>query len=131
MDGSALSYFGTASDQFRANGVMVIVQNNRDFKHSEFLDVYEALLEKKRLNYSHYYRDFLQEMSDGFGVNLEKISFHTRNWTMTIPSEDFIGMSCSSTQAQGATARHREKYLRKLVALVKKYEVQGSLEILY
>nr|WP_273717702.1 MULTISPECIES: hypothetical protein [Bartonella] len=48
---------------------MAVVQNNRDFKHSEFLDVYEALLEKIRSNYFRYYRnfDFLQEMSDGFG----------------------------------------------------------------
>ncbi len=38
---------------------------------------------------------------------------------MTIPSESFIGMSCSLTQAQRAIVRCREEYLPKLVALVK------------
>ncbi|WP_406603948.1 class I SAM-dependent methyltransferase [Bartonella gliris] len=121
------------SNQLRANGVMAVIQNNRDFKHSEFLAAYETLLEKMSPNYSRYYRnfDFLQEMSNGFGVNPEKVAFHTHNWTMTIPSEAFIGMSRSSTQAQRAIASHGEEYLRQLIALIKQYEVQGSLEILY
>ncbi len=121
------------SDQLRVNGVMAVIQNNRYFKHSEFLEAYETLLEKMSPNYSRYYRnfDFLQEMSDGFGVDPEKISFHTHNWTMMIPSEAFIGMSRSSTQVQRAIACYGEEYLRQLVALIKKYEVQGNLELLY
>ncbi|WP_375635862.1 MULTISPECIES: class I SAM-dependent methyltransferase [unclassified Bartonella] len=123
----------SVSDQLRVNGVMAVIQNNRDFKHSEFLEAYETLLEKMSPNYSRYYRnfDFLQEMSDGFGVDPEKIFFHTHNWMMMIPSEAFIGMSRSSTQAQRAIACYGEEYLRQLVALIKKYEVQGNLELLY
>ncbi len=121
------------SDQLRTNGVMAVIQNNRDFKHSKFLSAYETLLEEMSPNYSRYYRnfDFLQEMSDGFRVNPEKIALHTHNWTMVIPSEAFMGMSRSSTQAQRAIARHGEEYLRQLTALIKQYEVQGSLELLY
>ncbi len=123
----------SVSDQLRVNGVMAVIQNNRDFQHSEFLDAYETLLEKMSPNYSRYYRnfDFLQEMSDGLGVDPEKIFFHTHNWTMMIPSEAFIGMSRSSAQAQRAIACYGEEYLRQLVALIKKYEVQGNLELLY
>ncbi|EJF85026.1 hypothetical protein MCW_00912 [Cardidatus Bartonella washoeensis 085-0475] len=123
----------SVSDQLRTNGVMAVMQNNRDFKHSKFLDAYETLLEKMSPNYSRYYRnfDFLQEMSDSFGVNPEKIAFHTHNWTMTISSEAFIGMSYSSTQAQRAIASHGEEYLRQLIELIKQYEVQGSLKIWY
>ncbi len=67
----------SVSDQLRVNGVMAVIQNNRDFKYSEFLEAYETLLEKMSPNYFCYYRnfDFLQEMSDGFGVDLEKIFF--------------------------------------------------------
>ncbi|WP_409361435.1 class I SAM-dependent methyltransferase [Bartonella heixiaziensis] len=121
------------SSQLKVNGVMAVIQNNRDFKHSEFLAAYETLLEKMSPNYSRYYRnfDFLQEMSDGFRVNPKKIALQTHNWTMTIPSEAFIGMSRSSTQVQRAIACHGEEYLQQLVALVKQYEVQGNLEILY
>lgn len=50
---------------------------------------------------------------------------------MTIPSEAFMGMSRSSTQAQRAIASHGEKYLQQLAALIKQYEMQGNLELLY
>lgn len=50
---------------------------------------------------------------------------------MTIPSEAFMGMSRSSTQAQRAIAKHGEEYLQQLVTLTKQYEVQGNLELLY
>lgn len=121
------------SRQLRAGGVMAVIQNNRDFKHSEFLAAYEALLEEMSPNYSRYYRnfDFLKEMSDGFGVAPEKVTLQTHNWTMTIPSATFIGMSRSSTQVQRAIASHGEEYLRQLIALIKQYEVQGNLQVLY
>ncbi len=48
-----------------------------------------------------------------------------------IPSEAFIEMSRSSTQAQRAIACYGEEYLRQLVALIKRYEVLGNLEFLY
>ncbi len=34
------------SEQLRGDGVMVFIQSNRDFKHSEFLDAYETLLKE-------------------------------------------------------------------------------------
>ncbi|EJF86060.1 hypothetical protein [Bartonella rattimassiliensis] len=82
---------------------MAVIQNNLDFKHSEFLEVYETSLEKEKMS-SNYFRDycsfdFLQEMSDGFGVKPEKISFYTHNWTMMILSGAFIRMSRFSMQA--------------------------------
>ncbi|PIT70429.1 class I SAM-dependent methyltransferase [Bartonella tribocorum] len=121
------------SSQLRPGGVMAVIQNNRDFQNSQFLAAYESLLEEMSPNYSRYYRhfDFLQEMRDGLAVNPEKVALHTHNWTMTIPSEAFIGMSRSSTQAQRAIANHGEKYLQQLVALIKQYEVRGNLELLY
>ncbi len=112
---------------------MAVIQNNRNFKQSEFLAAYETLLEEMSPNYSRYYChfDFLQEMSDGFRVNPEKIALYTQDWSMTISSEAFIGMSRSSTQVQRAIAIYQEKYLQKLSTLIKQYEVQGNLEILY
>lgn len=112
---------------------MAVIQNNRDFEHSKFLAAYETLLEEMSPNYSRYYRnfDFLQEMCDGFGENKEKIAFHMHNWMMTVSSKAFIGMSRSSTQVQRAIACNGEEYLQQLIALVKQYEVQGNVELLY
>lgn len=123
----------TVSNQLRAGGVIAIIQNNRDFKQSEFLNAYETLLEEMSPNYSRYYRhfDFLQEMRDGLEENPENISLHTHNWTMIIPSDTFIGMSRSSTQVQRAIARHGDEYLQKLATLIKQYEIQGHLQLLY
>ncbi len=123
----------TVSNQLQTGGVMAVIQNNRDFQNSQFLAAYETLLEEMSPNYCRYYRnfDFLQEMRDGLGANPEKVALHTHNWTMTIPSEAFMGMSRSSTQAQRAITNHGERYLQQLVALIKKYEIQGNLELLY
>ncbi|MET3590319.1 trans-aconitate methyltransferase [Bartonella silvatica] len=102
------------SNQLRTGGVMAVIQNNRNFQNSQFLATYESLLEEMSPNYSRYYRnfDFLQETRDGLEVNPEKVALHTHNWTITIPSEAFVGMSRSSTQAQRAIANYGEEYLQ-------------------
>ena len=121
------------SRQLRIGGVMCVIQNNRNFEDSEFLADYESLLEGMSPGYSRYYRkfDFLQEMTDAFEASSKDVVLHTHDWTMTVPSEAFIGMSRSSTQAQRAIAAHGEEYLNQLATLIKQYEVNGSLEILY
>nr|WP_052760889.1 class I SAM-dependent methyltransferase [Photorhabdus thracensis] len=39
------------------NGIIAILQNNRDYRYSEFLNEYENLLEELSPNYSRHYRD--------------------------------------------------------------------------
>ncbi|MBD2803402.1 hypothetical protein [Xenorhabdus szentirmaii] len=47
---------------------MAILQNNRDYRYSEFLNEYEDLLEELSPNYSCHYRDFdyAQELNTTF-----------------------------------------------------------------
>lgn len=121
------------SRQLRTGGAMCVIQNNRHFEENAFLADYESLLEAMSPGYSRNYRkfDFLQEMANAFEASLKDVVLHTHDWTMTVPCEAFIGMSRSSTQAQRAIAVHGEEYLNQLAALIKRYEVNGSLEILY
>ena len=121
------------SKKLKAGGVMCVIQNNRNFEESDFLADYETLLESMSPGYSRYYRnyDFLQEMVDFFKASAQDVVLHTHDWTMTIPSEAFVGMSKSSTQAQRAISEHGYEYLKQLNTLIAKHKVNGSLDILY
>jgi trans-aconitate methyltransferase len=121
------------SQQLRVGGVMAVIQNNRNFDESNFLADYESLLEAMSPGYSRHYRkfDFLQEMIDAFGTDKDDVVLHTHDWTMLIPSDAFIGMSRSSTQAQRAITAHGEEFLAQLSSLIRQYEVNGNLEVLY
>ncbi|MDX7985859.1 class I SAM-dependent methyltransferase [Xenorhabdus sp. 12] len=115
------------------NGIMAILQNNRDYRHSEFLHEYENLLEELSPNYNRHYRnfDYVRELNIAFSsINIHHIALNTR-WNMHIPAEAFIGMSRSSTQAQRALAAHGELFIEKLKILVEKYQIEGKLDILY
>lgn len=131
MDRPAL--LSAVSRQLRPGGVMGVIQNNRNFAESDFLHRYESLLEAMSPGYSRYYRsfDFLQEMTEGFAARPADVALHTHDWTMRIPSEAFIGMSRSSTQARRAIAAYGEQFLGQLATLIKQYAEDGILEVLY
>ncbi|PHM36637.1 putative methyltransferase [Xenorhabdus mauleonii] len=114
-------------------GIMAVLQNNRDYRHSEFLNEYENLLEELSPNYNRHYRDFdyAGELNTVFpSVNIHHITLNTR-WSMHIPVEAFIGMSRSSTQAQRALVAHGELFIERLKMLAEKYQSEDKLEILY
>ncbi|MEX0447217.1 trans-aconitate 2-methyltransferase [Xenorhabdus sp. SGI246] len=120
-------------DSLADNGVMAILQNNRDYRHSEFLNEYENLLEELSPGYSRHYRDFdyAQELNTAFqDENALHITLNSR-WNMFIPREAFIGMSRSSTQVQRALAAHDELFIERLKVLVDKYQSKEKLAVLY
>ncbi|MBJ7553962.1 class I SAM-dependent methyltransferase [Marinomonas spartinae] len=118
--------------RLKVGGIFGVIQNNRYFEGSDFLDEYESLLERMSPGYSRYYRkfDFLQEMKESFGSK-SNVTLHTHDWVMTIPSNAFIGMSRSSTQAQRAITAHGEAFINQLTDLITRYEKEGLLEIAY
>ncbi|MBD2786491.1 class I SAM-dependent methyltransferase [Xenorhabdus sp. DI] len=115
------------------NGVMAILQNNRDYRYNEFLNEYENLLEELSPNYSRHYRDFdyVQELNVAFQHEHALHITLNIHWNMTIPGEAFIGMSRSSTQVQRALAAHGEQFIERLKMLVEKYQADDKLTILY
>ncbi|CDH30900.1 class I SAM-dependent methyltransferase [Xenorhabdus bovienii] len=122
-----------ARNSLADNGIMAILQNNRDYQHNEFLNEYENLLEELSPNYSRHYRDFdyVQELNTAFQYeDALHITLNTY-WNMFIPGEAFIGMSRSSTQVQRALASHGELFIERLKVLVEKYQSEGKLTISY
>jgi SAM-dependent methyltransferase len=114
-------------------GVLAIIQNNRDYHASAFLDAYEALLEELSPGYSRHYRDFdfAAELTAAFAGDGATIEVATTDWEMTMPPEAFAGMARSSTQAQRAIAAHGEAFHERLQALTDEHEDDGSLTIPY
>lgn len=125
-------------ERLNPNGVFGVMQNNRDFERSAFLNDYETLLEAMSPGYSRHYRsfDFHQEIATGFSVPREEVAKLNKGWVMTVPSGAFIGMSRSSTQAQRAIAAHRQAahgqaFIDKLTELLSEYEYDGQIDIAY
>ncbi|MDG9671067.1 class I SAM-dependent methyltransferase [Hahella sp. CR1] len=116
-----------------SDGVFAVIQNNRHYQNSPFLDGYEGLLETCSPGYSRHYRsfDFQGEIADAFTRPREAVAFHSHHWTMSIPASAFVGMSRSSTQAQRALAEDETRFLQRLDALLNQYMQDGNIELSY
>jgi SAM-dependent methyltransferase len=111
-------------------GTVAILQNNRDFTASAFLDAYETLLEELSPGYDRNYRsyDFAAELREVFGDTVEVA---TADWSTPMATRDFIGMAKSSTQVQRGLAAHGDLLLDRLAALVAAHAQDGAVAIPY
>ncbi|WP_405977508.1 class I SAM-dependent methyltransferase [Streptomyces sp. NBC_00158] len=115
-------------------GRVAIIQNNRDFGASPFLDAYETLLEELSPGYGRHYRafDFAAELREVFGPAGGTVEVRTADWTTTVAAGDFVGMAKSSTQVQRGIEAHGDLLLDLLRDLVRRHtDEQGSLVIPY
>lgn len=113
-----------------ANGILAVMQNNRNYHTSLFLSAYEDLLEELSPGYRRDYRsfDFNAEITAAF---LTAPEYLTVNWSQPIATADFIGMSRSSTQAQRAIAANGATFVSRLEKLVNEYSQEGMLSVDY
>ena len=90
-------------------GVLALIENNRDWRSSAFLDAYETLLEENAPRYSRFYRDhdYAAELAAaGFG----DVDGCSVRWMRQMEPNLFVQMARSSTRMQAAWRRywHRE-----------------------
>ena len=92
-------------------GVIAILQNNRDWESSAFLDDYEALLEENSPGYSRHYRDFDygHELGEAGFVDVRHVA---TVWTRPMSTEAFEGMAMSSTKMRAAVEATGEDVMR-------------------
>jgi SAM-dependent methyltransferase len=113
-------------------GVLAILQNNRDWTASEFLDDYETLLEETSPGYTRHYRSFdieaeLARLPWGAGDPIiERV-----RWARRMSVGDFIEMSSSSTRVQAALKADAQGFRQKVLALCARHVVEGLLDIPY
>ncbi len=122
-------FLAAACHGLRDGGVLAILQNNRDYRSSSFLDAYEGLLEAHSPRYRRNYRDFdiAAELDAVFG---DRVSRHTAVWSHRMTVNDFVEMSSSSTQAQRAIATN-PGFLQRVTALANTHAADGLVDVPY
>lgn len=122
-------YLRAAASCLAPGGVVAILQNNRDFTVSSFLDDYESLLEELSPGYSRLYRSF--DIGAELGEYFTIVARERTMWTQSMSVEDFAGMSGSSTQVQRAVAAYGEEFRQRLAELLDKHRSDDTVEISY
>ena len=93
-------------------GRVAILQNNRDFARSPFLDAYESLLEELSPGYTRSYRAF--DIAAELRVGLGAAEVARACWEQAMTRDQFAGMTRSSTQVQRALAAHGDVFGERL-----------------
>lgn len=105
------------------NGVLAIIQNNRNWKESPFLNQYEELLERYNPEYNRGYRDidFISEVRKT-GLYYDRMSV-AYEWSQKMTFEEFFGMSSSSTKVKRIIHEMgAEEYKTLLKGIATEYE---------
>ncbi|MCT1616229.1 class I SAM-dependent methyltransferase [Kocuria marina] len=123
-------FTSAAYSALRSGGLVAIIQNNRDFEGSDFLDAYETLLEIMSPGYSRGYRSFdiRAELENIFEPG--KTGLDVATWERPMSVGDFVEMSSSSTQVQRAIAAY-PGFLEEVRNLAEQYAREGSINIVY
>lgn len=115
------------------NGVLAIMENNRNWRENDFLNHYEELLEQYNPGYNRGYRDinFISEIGKT-GLYCDRMSVGCE-WSKKMTFEEFFGMSSSSTKVKQIINQIGEEEYRKLLkSIAMEYEdIDGMLEISY
>lgn len=126
-------YVNAAVAALVPGGVLAVIQNNRDFTASAFLDAYERLLEEHSPGYSRNYRDFdiKAELADGFRPSGGLVRTSVEQWTRSLEVDDFVHMASSSTQVQRAVKKEGENFLDLVKELCEQHARDGAIDIPY
>ncbi len=117
----------------RPGGTLGILQNNRDWQSSEFLDRYETLMETHNPAYSRHYRSFDIESelleTGTFLVSPPAIVY----WDYEVTVDAFLGMAVSSSRFQQVIDRIGEARAIELTRdLAGQYVTEdGRLQVRY
>ncbi len=112
------AFFAEAKRVIAADGLLCVIENNRNWRESRFLDAYEELLECTSPGYSRHYRafDYPAELDS---AGYLRIVEHKVRWRRNMSPREFVQMTHSSTKYQTAlrnrpnAAEHR---LRELLS---------------
>lgn len=111
---------------------LAIIQNDRDFTRSAFLDAYETFMETNGDKYSRFYRSFdvAGELNalDGVGEPRDE----EFGWTRELDGEGFIGMAFSSTKMNAVVHNiGRDETRAALEELIAAHFPDGRVEVPY
>jgi ubiquinone/menaquinone biosynthesis C-methylase UbiE len=100
------AFFAEAARVLAPGGVLAVLQNNRAWWRSAYLDAYEGFLEENSPGYSRFYRSFDVaaeiEASGRFGA----VEIAQEEWVREMSVDEFVGMALSSTKMNAVVRRH-------------------------
>lgn len=113
-------------------GTVALIENNRDWRASRFLDAYEGLLEDGSPGYSRHYRehDLAGELA---AAGFRDVARMEVPWRRLVPRATFVRMARSSTKVQAALrAAGEREVLGRLDALLDEHAAEGGrIEVPY
>ena len=126
-------FYAEARRVLAPGGTLAILQNNRDWRASPFLDAYETFLETYGEDYSRHYRAFDIEAELGSVEGLEAVTLVVANWEQPMTVEQFAGMARSSSRVQAAMRRNGEqRTIAALLDLLDQYaQSDGTVAVQY
>jgi ubiquinone/menaquinone biosynthesis C-methylase UbiE len=126
-------FYVEACRVLRPAGTLAILQNNRDWQSSPFLDEYETFMESNNPEYSRTYRafDIHAELAAVSGLEVDQPQ--VAGWDREMSVDDFAGMTMSSSRLQQVVAILGERPTVSAVReLARRYaDETGTLQVRY
>lgn len=122
------AFFAEAQRVLAPKGVLVLLENNRDWRNSALLDAYESLLEANAPGYSRHYRDhdYAAELT---AAGFSDVNIHTVSWVREMKVGLFVQMARSSTRLQAALRVKGESVISDLENLLHSNETANGLVV--
>jgi SAM-dependent methyltransferase len=125
-------FYAEAAAVLRVGGILALLENNRSWRESEFLDAYETFLESASPGYSRRYRDHDYRSEISRSGRLRHLETRAVSWTLPLSESEFIAASETSTKVQAAIGSHgREQIVERIRELLRRHSEGGKVEIPY
>lgn len=98
-------FYAEVARVLRSGGALAVMQNNREWRRSPFLDAYETFLETHGDRYTRHYRNLPVEEELRALPGCDDFKRCVWHWTMHMSPEDFVGLCSSSTKGAAVIER--------------------------
>lgn len=126
------AFYAEATRVLAPGGVVAVLNNDRDWTASAYLDAYESLMEEHGDSYRRDYRAFdtVGEMSAREG--LTDAAEFTASWVRELAPDEMLGMAMSSSRMAAVVRNLGEERTRDtLHALTREHFPEGRVRIPY
>lgn len=126
------AFFGEAVRVLCPGGALAVLQNDRDWRGSLFLDEYEGLLEQHGNGYDRRYREYDLSAELDRVEGLHDPGLVEVPWAQTLTAEEFAGRALSSTKVQDVVRNiGEERALTEIHALLERYGDGDQVRVPY
>ncbi len=126
-------FFSIVEKKINKNGLICILQNNRNYKINDFLDKYESILESINVNYFRNYRKIKYKEEINLYLKNKNYTYiyMLKPWEIFLTKKQFLGMINSSTQVKEVKLINSKLFFKKLNFLFKCFLYENKVLISY